>query len=172
MKGEQIKQTLSDLEIEFQEFTHPAVFTCAEAHKIEHDIPGIPNKNLFLRNKKGDQYFMLTLPQTKMADLKAIGQQLGIKGLSFASPERMMKVLDIEPGSVGLLSLINDSKDTPPLGGGGARPLTNVYIDEDLFESEWIQSHPGINTSTVAFKTSGIETFLNHTGHHFSVITL
>jgi Ala-tRNA(Pro) deacylase len=156
-----IKDTLTSLAIEFQEFQHPAVFTCAEAHKIEHDIPGIPDKNLFLRNKKGDQYFMLTLPQSKMADLKSISNHLNVRGLSFASAERMMKVLGIEPGSVGLLSLINDTQ-----------ALTSVYIDEDLLKEEWIQSHPSINTTTIAFKTVDIKILLKHTGHELNIIHL
>ena len=92
--------------------------------------------------------------------MKELGQRLGVKGLSFASPERLKNVLGIEPGSVGLLALVNDPQK-----------LTKVYIDQDLLGQEWFQSHPLVNTSTVCLRTDGLRKFLEVTGHDFAALS-
>lgn len=152
---------LEKLQIEHQLFEHPPVYTCEESQQLCPPMPGLKNKNLFLKDEKGKQYFLLSLTQDKRLNLKELGQRLGIKGLGFASPERLLNVLSIEPGSVGLLALVNDTQK-----------LTNVFIDQDLLDQEWFQSHPLVNTSTVCFKTADIKKFLDHTGHTFEAIKL
>jgi len=156
-----IKNILTQLAIPFQEFTHPPLFTTADSH-LAPPMPGAKNKNLFLRNRKGDRYFMISLTQDKQADLKKIADMIGVSGgLSFASPERLKKVLGIEPGCVGILSLIHDTAK-----------LTSVYIDEDLLKAEWFQSHPDVNTATVCFKTADLKKFFESTGHPFQPMKL
>lgn len=153
--------TLAALSIPFQVFEHPPVFTCEESQQLCPPMPGLKNKNLFLKDEKGKKYFLVSLTQDKQLNLKDLGQKLGVKGLSFASERRLQEVLGIAPGSVGLLALVNDMQK-----------LTTVYIDEDLLKAEWFQSHPLVNTSTVCFKTTDIRKFLHHTGHPFEGIVL
>ena len=153
-------EILASLHIEHQTFEHPPLFTTADSH-LQPPMPGVKNKNLFLKDEKGKQYFLVSLTQDKQLNLKTLGQRLGVKGLGFASPERLKNILGIEPGSVGLLALVNDTQK-----------LARVYIDQDLLDPEWFQSHPLLNTSTVCFRTADIKKFLDHTGHHFEGINL
>ena len=161
MDDKSAKKVLEELNIPYQEFTHPAVFTCEEAEKCCPAMPGIKEKNFFLRDKKGRNYYLITLPAAKQIQLKELGQIIGVKHLSFASDRRLKEVLSIEPGSVGLLALINDSE-----------ALTTVFIDEDLLREEWIQSHPLINTSTICFKTAELSRFFADTGHEWKKIKI
>lgn len=154
-------EILAQLGIEQQVYEHPPVFTAEESQQLCPPMPGLKNKNLFLKDEKGKQYFLVTLTQNKQLNLKELGLRLGVKGLGFASPERLKNVLGIEPGSVGVLALVNDSQK-----------LTKVFIDEDLLAADWFQSHPLVNTSTICFKTTGLQTFMNSTGHHFEPIKL
>jgi Ala-tRNA(Pro) deacylase len=152
---------LEQLNISYQEFTHPAVFTCEEADLKCPPMPGAMVKNFFLRDKKGRNYFLLTLPAAKEISLHELGQLMGVKGLGFASERRLKDVLDIEPGSVGILALINDSENQ-----------TSVFIDADLLEDEWIQSHPLVNTATLAIKTEKLADFFAHTGHTWASLNI
>jgi Ala-tRNA(Pro) deacylase len=154
-------QILAQLGIEHQTFDHPPVFTCEESQQLCPPMPGLKNKNLFLKDEKGKKYFLVSLTQDKQLNLKDLGQKIGVKGLSFASERRLQEVLGVAPGSVGILALINDTQK-----------LTTVYIDEDLLEAEWFQSHPLVNTSTTCFKMNGFNKFFKHTGHHFQEIKL
>lgn len=144
-----VLQELTKRTIAFENVEHPPVFTCEESQKLCPPMPGKKNKNLFLRNRKGDQYYLVTLPQDRRVDLKHLSQILGVSGLSFASERRLQEVLGVAPGSVGLLALLNDDKHQ-----------TKVYIDQELLEDSFLQSHPLINTETTAVDTKGFLTFL------------
>lgn len=120
-------------------------------------MPGKKNKNLFLKNK--NTYYLVSMTQDKRLDLKELADKLGAQKLSFASEERLEEVLKIKPGSVGLLALLNDSL-----------AQTQVYIDQDLLDEEWFQSHPGVNDITLAIRTSDIPKLLSHSGHSWQPI--
>lgn len=156
-----VKERLNKLNISYQEFHHPPVYTVEESQRLCPPMPGIKEKNLFLRDKKGKTYYLVCLPGDKQLNLKEMCQLLGVRGLSFASERRLKEVLAVEPGSVGILALVNDTEH-----------LTTVYIDQDLMNAEWFQSHPLINTSTICFKTEGLPRFLEHTGHSYQTINL
>ena len=84
-----IYEVLAELGITFQKHEHPPVFTVEEADDHTGDLPGARTKNLFLRNKKGDRHYLVTLESRKPVDLKALRKMLGESSLSFASPERL-----------------------------------------------------------------------------------
>ncbi len=156
---ETIKTTLADLGIVHQSFTHPAVFTCEEADRLCPPMPGRKSKNLFLRDKKGERYFFVATTYEKRVDLKQLSERLEVRGLSFASPERLHLVLGVEPGSVGLLALIHDTNH-----------LATVYLDRELADADLISSHPGVNTETLVFSPADLRRFFAHTGHAVQVI--
>lgn len=156
-----IKETLQKLGIAFQEFTHPAVFTVFEARKLCPPMPGKPNKNLFFRDHKGKHYFLFTMAQDKFKRIEELGALIGVKDLQFASERRLQEVLKIGPGCVSLLALLSDTAK-----------LTTVYIDEDLMKEDWVQAHPGVNTATLAVKTTDLPKFFAHTGHSWKTIRL
>lgn len=145
---------LRSLNISFELFEHAAVFSSQEAHRLEMDLPGLANKNLFLRDEKRTRYLMLTVAAAKRVDLKALGRQLEAKGLTFASAEDMERLIGITPGSVSMLALLNDRE----------RSL-EVYLDADVWESGFIQAHPLRNTATIVLSSADIEKFCTYTGH-------
>src|SRR5690349_15851592 len=107
--------------IAYQRVNHPPVFTCEEAKRLVPTLAGAETKNLFLRDGRGRKHFLLSVPAEKNVDLKALSRALGISGLSLASTDRLKKYLSLEPGSVSLLGVINDSSKE-----------VEVLIDQDL----------------------------------------
>ena len=102
-----IYEFLDTIEVSYERFDHPAVYTVSEAKKLSPKMDGASTKNLFLRDKKGIRHFLVIVPQDKQVDLKELSSILEASRLSFASPDRMKKYLGIEPGSVSILSLIH-----------------------------------------------------------------
>ncbi len=141
-------------QIPYQKVDHPPVYTCEEARLIVPALPGAETKNLFLRDDKGRKHYLLVMSADKNADLKALGMQLGIKGLGFASAERLKKYLGLEPGSVSLLGIINDREG-----------FVEVIIDQDLWQADAILCHPLVNTSTLSISMESVKKFLDLTKH-------
>ncbi|HBU09964.1 MAG TPA: aminoacyl-tRNA deacylase [Candidatus Peribacter riflensis] len=147
--------------IPFEKFEHPAVFTCEEAERLCPPMPGAHTKNLFLRDRKGTRHFLVTVGYDKQVDLKALTKVLETDKLSFASPERLMKYLGVEPGAATLLGLVADT--------GHA---VEFSIDEALWQAEALLCHPMVNTATLVIPHAGIERFLEATGHAPRVISV
>ena len=102
------------------------------------------------------------MPGDKKFMTKDLSKQLHISRLSFAEPEYMEKYLNITPGSVSVLGLMNDEDW-----------YVELLIDKDLLKDEYIGCHPCINTSSLKIKTEDIlKKFLRHTGHHPTYVTL
>ena len=152
-------EVFQKLNIPYITHNHPAVFTCEEAEIHCADIPGGKSKNLFLRNRKGDQHYLLIIEASKRADLKKLGQKIDEK-LSMASPERMMKWLGCTPGSASILALIHDTEKH-----------IQVMIDKDLWNYEILQYHPpNDNASTLEIHTKDLEKFLDYVRHEVTFI--
>jgi Ala-tRNA(Pro) deacylase len=145
---------LSNNSIPYERVDHPPVLTCEEARRLVPQIAGAETKNLFLRDGKGKNHFLLAVPAEKNVDLKALSGALGISGLSFGSAERLKKYLNLEPGAVSLLGLINDVSSQ-----------VQLLIDRDLWLSDYILCHPLANTSTLSISRVGLEKFFNLTHH-------
>ncbi len=90
---EEIKQNLENKGIQYRILEHPAVYTMAEMEQLGIFREGRVCKNLFLRDQKGKQHFLVSLPEEKQVDLKDLGEKLGGQRLSFASEERLQKYL-------------------------------------------------------------------------------
>ena len=106
-----IFELLDELGIEFRLLEHAAVYTVEESRqlKIFEKLDGQACKNLFLRNKRGE-FFLLTLPADKRADLKLVAKLLNLPRLSFASAEELEKILGLHAGAVTPLGIINDAE--------------------------------------------------------------
>ncbi len=154
-------EVLKALDIPFTRVEHPPVYTVEEARFHWRDLAGTHCKNLFLRNKKGSRHFLVILEESKRADLKAIARSLGENRLSFASPERLMRFLGLEPGAVSPFGLINDHQKE-----------VRVLIDQDLEAAHTIYFHPNVNTSTVGMSFSDFMRFLNHCGQAVKFLAL
>jgi Ala-tRNA(Pro) deacylase len=156
-----IYQFLARHNIEYKRYDHPPVFTCEESNCLCPEMPAeaAKTKNLFLRNKKGRQHFLVTVRDTKRVDVRALEPLLGVRKLSFASPQRLQKYLGLTPGSVTILGLINDVDKE-----------VEVIVDEDVWNSKAIRCHPLVNTSTLVISQDDIRRFLEITGHEVQVL--
>ena len=152
---------LEKLNIEFTRIDHVPVFTSEQARELISPALGASAKNLFLRDKKGKRHFLITLKDDKTLDLKKLAKSIGSSRLSFASPERLAKHLQLEPGAVSPLALVNDKVFQ-----------VEFWIDAELYLEEFIQCHPLVNTSTLIMKTTDLEKFLDHTGHKINKIPI
>lgn len=153
---------LSELQIPFDRYDHPAFFSIGDCEDYlkTHPIPGAQAKSLFLRNRSGNQHYMVVIEGSKRLDMKALGDKLNEK-FSFASPERMMQYLKLTPGSVSPLALINDIEKH-----------VKVILDKDVFDEEQAQFHPLINTATLVLSTKDVERFIEATGHSYQLMVL
>ena len=150
MKNE-IKQHLDKLNITCQYFTHEPVTSVDRGKEIyaHEGIEGIHVKNLFLRNKKGSQHYLLTVMADKEIDLKKISELVEDRKLGFASEDRLWKYLEIKPGSVSPLALVNDTERH-----------VKVVFDEDIFKNDKIHIHPGINSQSVVMDTKDLQMYV------------
>ncbi len=144
---------LESLGIETRTVEHPAVFTVEEARRLRGELPGAHSKSLFLRNKKGRMWLVVTL-EDRDIDLKDLGERLGAGRLSFGSPDRLMRYLGVIPGAVTPFGVLNDHDDA-----------VTVALDRQMLEVDPLNFHPLDNTKTTAISTDGLLRFLQATDH-------
>ena len=119
-------------------------------------------KNLFLCNRQKTAFYLLMMPGDKKFKTKELSRQIGSARLSFAEPEDMLKYLDIEPGAVSVMGLMNDREKQ-----------VQLLIDEDVLKDEYIGCHPCVCTSSLKMKTADVTgVFLPETGHGFRTVHL
>lgn len=151
--AESLINYLDDLGIETSTVEHPAVFTVEEARRLRGNLPGAHSKSLFLRNKKGRMWLVVTL-EDRTIDLKDLGDRLGAGRLSFGSADRLMRYLGVIPGAVTPFATINDHAG-----------VVHVALDRAMMEMEPLNFHPLDNTKTTAISADGLRRFLEATGH-------
>ena len=151
---QELFECLDALGIAHTTVEHAPVFTVAESQSLRDQIPGGHTKNLFLKDKKG-ACFLVTLEENAEVDLKGIHTLIGASGrVSFGKPEALMEKLGVTPGSVTILSAINDP----------AHEVT-IVIDAPLMEHDIINAHPLSNDATTSIGRDDLLRFLDHTGH-------
>lgn len=138
---------LDELNVDFERTDHPdRPATTMEVCADVDSVLGVRIcKNLFLCNRQKTAFYLLIMPGDKPFKTKELSGQMGISRLSFADADAMERYLDVQPGSVSVLGLMND-KD---------RSVTLV-IDEDVLGEEFFGCHPCRNTSSIKFKTSDL----------------
>ena len=152
---------LDELGIRYERHDHPPVFTVEEAVVHWRDIDATHCKNLFLRNKKGNRHYLVVAEHTRAVDLQRLVTLVGDDRLSFASPERLMRYLGLEPGSVSPFGLIND-RDRH----------VQVVVDAGLKQCRRVAFHPNVNTSTLVVAFEDFERFLTWSGHVVRYVAL
>ena len=119
-------------------------------------------KNLFLCNRQKTNFYLLMMPGDKKFKTKELSSQIGSARLSFAEPEDMLKYLDIEPGAVSIMGLMNDREHA-----------VQLLIDEDVLRDEYLGCHPCVCTSSLKIRTADVmEKFLPATGHSYKTVHL
>ena len=148
---------LDKLGVEYQRVDHEAAMTmeaCEEIDRTLGDGTAIC-KNLFLCNRQETDFYLLLMPGDKPFKTKNLSAQIGSARLSFAKPEYMEKYLDITPGSVSVMGLMNDTEGK-----------VQLLIDEDLLAHPYLGCHPCINTSSLCIKTEDILKIFLPAVHH------
>ena len=148
---------LDSLSVSYDTYNHPPVFTTEEAYEHRPAVDFWENKNLFLRNRKGDKHYLVTIEATKRLNLKKLGEEVGEK-VGFASPERLKKYLNLSPGSVSPFGLIHDKEHK-----------VIFMLDSDAFLHESIGVHPNTNTQTIIMKTSDFQKTIESLSNPFMV---
>ena len=153
---------LDSLGLESRRVDHEHADTIEACEQVEGLLECKICKNLFLTNRQQTDFYLLIMPGEKPFKTKLLSKQIGSARLSFASPEHMEKYLDITPGSVSILGLMNDKS-------GAVRLL----VDRDLLKEEYFGCHPCINTSSLRLKTADVlEKLLPAMGHEPSFVDL
>ena len=153
---------LDSLGIAYQRTDHERADNMAACNEIDAVLGVIICKNLFLCNRQGTAFYLLMMPGDKKFKTKELSGQIGSARLSFADPEAMLKYLDIEPGAVSIMGLMNDR--------GHA---VQLLIDEDVLKDEYVGCHPCVCTSSLKIRTEDIlRKFLPATGHTFRTVRL
>lgn len=134
---------LDSLGIEYERIDHEEAMTMEVCEAIDIALGATICKNLLLTNRQETDFYLLMIPGDKKFKTKDITSQIGSARLSFASGEYMERFLDITPGSLSILGLMNDKEKK-----------VRLLIDEDVLKGEYIGCHPCINTSSLKIKTS------------------
>ena len=136
---------LDDHGIEYWRTDHAPADTMEVCSEIDAVLGATICKNLFLCNRQETKFYLLMIPDTKVFHTKDLSAQIHSARLSFAKPEYMEKYLDITPGSVSVLGLMNDSEKK-----------VQLLIDEDVMKEPYFGCHPCINTSSLKFTTEDL----------------
>ena len=124
---------------------HKAVYNMAELADVEMPYPEADAKNLFVRDDKKRNYYLITVKDDKRVDLKQFSEKHGTRKLSFASADNLMEIMGLIPGAVTPFGLLNDEE----------RKVT-FYLDGDFMAGDLIGVHPNDNTATVWLKASDL----------------
>ncbi len=150
---------LDELQIEYSRVDHEKAETM-EACKAMTAVLGIEMcKNLFLCNRQKTQFYLLLMPADKPFKTKELSAQLSVARLSFADAEYMQEFLDITPGSVSVMGLINDTQNR-----------VQLVIDREVIEKDYVGCHPCVNTSSLKLKTDDLMQKILVKANHSPVI--
>lgn len=146
---------LDRLAVDYERIDHPAAMTMEACEEIDRALEATICKNLFLCNRQQTDFYLLMMPGDKKFVTKDLSSQLRVSRLSFGSPEYMEKLLDITPGSLSVMGLMNDHDGR-----------VQLLIDEDVLQGEMIGFHPCINTSSLRLRLSDLmDTIIPAMGH-------
>ena len=153
---------LDELGIEYKRTDHEPADNMEACNRIDAVLGVLICKNLFLCNRQKTNFYLLMMPGDKKFKTKELSSQINSARLSFADPEDMLKYLDIEPGAVSIMGLMNDTDHE-----------VQLLIDEDVLKGEYIGCHPCVCTSSLKLRTADVvERFLKATGHTYKVVHL
>ncbi len=149
---------LDELGIEYIRTDHPRTDTMEECNEIDKVLDVLICKNLFLCNRQKTNFYLLMMPGDKPFKTKELSSQIGSARLSFASAEDMEKYLDILPGAVSVMGLMNDTENH-----------VQLLVDEDVLKGEYLGCHPCVNTSSLKLKTNDVFTKFLDKVHHNAI---
>ena len=153
---------LDRLGIRYQRTDHERADNMEACNAIDAVLGVIICKNLFLCNRQKTAFYLLMMPGDKKFKTKELSSQINSARLSFAEPADMLKYLDIEPGAVSIMGLMNDHDHA-----------VKLLIDEDVLKDEYVGCHPCVCTSSLKIRTADVmDRFLPATGHTYETVRL
>lgn len=153
---------LDRLGVSYQRIDHEPAMTMEVCEEIDHALQAVICKNLFLCNRQETEFYLLMMPGDKKFKTKDLSAQLGVSRLSFAGEKYMEEFLDITPGSVSVLGLMND-----------VNHRVKLCIDEEVLQGEELGCHPCINTSSIKFSVKDLqEKVIPAMGHDVTIVSL
>ena len=162
LKEMAVYELLDDLGIPYLRVDHEAAATVDDCHEVDEALGIHICKNLFLCNRQKTDFYLLMMPGLKKFKTKELSAQLGTARLSFAEAEYMEEFLNITPGSVSVMGLMNDKEHR-----------VRLLIDQELLQDEFVGCHPCVNTASLKIRMKDIlERFLPHVGHDYTAVEL
>lgn len=163
--GETVNKTeiyryLSEQNIHYEITEHKAVFNMEELNTIDLPYPDLDAKNLFVRDDKKRNYYLITVKGDKRVDLKEFRKNNGLKALSFASADDLITILQLAPGSVTPLGLLNDEN-----------LRVRFYLDSDFYGT-LIGVHPNDNTATVWLQAAELVKLIRDHGNEVDIVQI
>ena len=153
---------LDALGVEYQRIDHEAAMTMEACVEIDKVLDATICKNLLLCNRQNTAFYLLMIPGDKVFKTSVLSKEIGSSRLSFAKPEYMLEYLDITPGSVSVLGLMNDHDHH-----------VELLVDADVLKGEYFGCHPCINTSSLRLKTADLmNKIIPAMGHEPRMVTI
>ena len=160
MNKTEIYQYLTENNIWYEITKHEAVYNMEELKAVELPYPEWDAKNLFVRDDKKRNYYLITVKGEKRVDLKEFRKQNGLRNLSFASEADLMEYMRLTPGAVSPLGLLNDPEHQ-----------VQFYLDAELAGNK-IGVHPDDNTATVWMETDDLIKLIQNNGNEVHVVNI
>ena len=157
--SKKILDALNSAQIKYEHYTHAPVISALDRYPMELSFDAVVCKNLLVTTRNEARFLLCMFPAQKEADLKAMRSGFGTSRLCFASVDALSRLLDQKPGSVGVLSVINDNSGQ-----------VEIVLDSSLENAPRIAMHPGVNTETVVMSGEQLSRFINTWGkklHYF-----
>ena len=161
-KEMRVYDLLDSLGIAYERTDHEAAMTMEDCMEIDRILDIVICKNLFLCNRQKTKFYLLMMPGDKVFKTRDLSPLIGSSRLSFADAQDMEKYLDITPGSVSVMGLMNDTQNH-----------VQLLVDRPVIESPLLGCHPCVNTSSLRMKTKDVlERFLPAVHHDAIVVDL
>lgn len=162
MNKQDIYEFIKNRNIWYEITEHKAVFTMNELSDVNLPYPESDAKNLFIRDDKKNSYYLITVKGNKKVDLKEFRHKNNTRSLSFVKEQELMDIMQLTPGSVTPLGLLND-KDLK----------VTFYLDRDfLGDKEIIGMHPNDNTATLWLKVNDLINIIREHGNSVNIIEI
>lgn len=153
---------LDGLGVEYHRVDHESTATMEACEEIDLILGAPTCKNLLLCNRQQTAFYLLMMPADKPFKTKDLTAQINSARLSFADADAMLEFLDITPGAVSVLGLINDRDNH-----------VRLLVDKDILADEYIGCHPCVNTTSMKIKTADIfDELISATNHSKTVVEL
>mgnify|MGYP004568670287 FL=1 len=162
MNKKQIYEYIKNKQIWYEITEHKAVYSMSEISEVEIPYPEADAKNLFVRDDKKENYYLITVRGNKRVNLKEFRKENNTRPLSFASEKELKDIIQILPGSVSPLGILNDKENK-----------VKVFLDKEFIEkTDIIGIHPNDNTATIWLKTKDLINIIKEHGNKVELVEI